>query len=189
MYPRPFFWYRRTPECTLVPFWYRGTSAKTTLLKAPVCEEKPFDFVYKDAGLQCFSLPIRRAFPRECDLFTNSAGGPKRGSLKSAGKRQESTTFLQRSFFNAAVQFFARCSAAFGKNDFRPWRKANVAVQFMQCNFPKIAAQLPVFACGMLQGWGLEGRGLGLAEIQGHYSAPGKWGRPRRGFKRPLTRF
>ena len=30
---------------------------------------------------------------------------PKRGGLKAAGKRQESATFLQRSFFDVAVQF------------------------------------------------------------------------------------
>ena len=39
----------------------------------------------------------------------------------------------------------------------------------LQCNFrsaafPKTAAQLSVFFCGMLQGWSLEGWGLGLAE-------------------------
>ena len=39
---------------------------------------------------------------------------PEPGSLKSAGKRQESATFQQRSFFNVAVQFLACCSAAFG---------------------------------------------------------------------------
>ena len=38
---------------------------------------------------------------------------------KAAGKRQESATFLQRSFFDVALQFFACCSAAFGRNDFR----------------------------------------------------------------------
>ena len=41
---------------------------------------------------------------------------PKRGGLKAAGKRQESATFLQRSFFDVAVQFFVCCSAAFGPN-------------------------------------------------------------------------
>ena len=43
-------------------------------------------------------------------------------------------------------------------------QKANVAVQFLQHNFPNIAAQLLFFACGMLQGWGLEGWCLGVAE-------------------------
>ena len=54
---------------------------------------------------------------------------PKRGTLKSAGKRQESATFLQRSFFNVALQFFARCSAAFGQNDIRTADKP-----MFQCN-------------------------------------------------------
>ena len=37
---------------------------------------------------------------------------PKRGGLKPAGKRQESATFLQRSFFDVAVRFFVCCSTA-----------------------------------------------------------------------------
>ena len=63
---------------------------------------------------------------------------PKRGSLKSAGKRQESATFLQRNFFNVALQF--------GQNDSR-----TVAVQLLQRSIPKIAVQLPsplVACCG-----------------------------------------
>ena len=91
---------------------------------------------------------------------------PRRGSLKCAGKRQESATFLQRSFFNVALQFFARCSAAFGQNGIRSAEKPMlVAVQLLQRSIPKTAAQLPFFAGGMLQGWGLEGWGLGLAEF------------------------
>ena len=55
---------------------------------------------------------------------------PKRGGLKPAGKRQESATFLQRSFFNVALQFSACCSAAFGQNDIRTAEKP-----MLQCNF------------------------------------------------------
>ena len=62
--------------------------------------------------------------------------------MKSIGKGQESATFLQRVFFNVAVQFFACCSAAFGKNDVCTAEKANVAVQLLLRNVPKIAAQL-----------------------------------------------
>ena len=87
----------------------------------------------------------------------------KRGSLKSAGKRQENATFLQCSFFNVALQFFACCSAAFGQNDIRAAES--------QCCSATSAAQhsencsaTSVFACGMLQGWGFEGWGLGLAD-------------------------
>ena len=58
---------------------------------------------------------------------------PKHGSLKSAGKRQESATFLQRSFFNVALQFFACWSAAFGTNDSRTAEK-----RMLQCNFRKL---------------------------------------------------
>ena len=60
---------------------------------------------------------------------------PKRGGLKSAGKRQESATFLQRSFFEVAVQFFVCCSAAFGRNDFRAAEKRMLQCNFLQCSF------------------------------------------------------
>ena len=71
---------------------------------------------------------------------------PKRGSLKSAGKQQESA--LSCILF-VAVQLLV---------------KKKSAVRFLQRNFPKIAAQLLFFTCGMLQGWGLEGWGLGVAD-------------------------
>ena len=61
---------------------------------------------------------------------------PKRGGLKAAGKRQESANFLQRSFFDVAVQFFVCCSAAFGPNDFRTAEK-----QMLQCSFCSAALQ------------------------------------------------
>ena len=90
---------------------------------------------------------------------------PKRGSLKSAGKRQESATFLQRSFFNVAVQFsFAAAQLLV---------KMTSALQKSKCYSATSAAQhsencsaTSVFACGMLQGWGLEGWGLGLTDKQ-----------------------
>ena len=89
---------------------------------------------------------------------------PKRGGLKPAGKRQESATFLQRSFFDVAVQFFACCSAALVKMTF--------ALQKSECCSATSAAQhsencsaTSVFACGMLQGWGLVGWGLGLPDF------------------------
>ena len=89
---------------------------------------------------------------------------PKRRSLKSAGKRQESATFLQRSFFNVAVQFFGCYSAAFVK--------MMSALQESECCSAASPAQhsencsaTSVFACGMLQGWVLEGWGLGLADF------------------------
>ena len=86
--------------------------------------------------------------------------GPKRGSLKSAGKRQESATFLQRSFFNFAMPFFVRSLA-----------EMKTALQTSDCCSATSAAQpsencsaTSVFSSGMLQGWGLEEWGLGLAD-------------------------
>ena len=90
---------------------------------------------------------------------------PKRGGLKPAGKRQESATFLQRSFFDVAVRFLVCRSAASGPNDFRTAEKP-----MLQCSLVSAAqhsencSATSVFACGVLQGWGLEGWGLGLAE-------------------------
>ena len=89
---------------------------------------------------------------------------PKRGSLKSAGKRQENATFLQRSFFNDAVQFLVCCCAAFGKNDVLIAEKRVLQCIFCSATFRKNSAQLLLFVCGMLQAWGLEGWGLRLAD-------------------------
>ena len=68
-------------------------------------------------------------------LQERRSASPKRGclnvgGLKPAGKRQESATFLRRSFFEVAVQFFICCSAAFGRNDFHAAEK-----RMLQCNF------------------------------------------------------
>ena len=96
---------------------------------------------------------------------------PKRGGLKPAGKRQESATFLQRSFFDVAVQFFVCCSAASGPNDFCTAEKPMSQCSFCSAAFRNCSAT-SVFACGVLQGWGLEGWGLGLAEFIPHQFGP-----------------
>ena len=77
---------------------------------------------------------------------------------QSAGKRQESATFLQRSFFNVALQFFARCGAPFGQNDIRTAEKP--MLQKSQCCSATSAAQhsencsaTSFFACGMWVGF------------------------------------
>ena len=63
---------------------------------------------------------------------------PKRGSLKSAGNRQESATFPQRRFFNVAVQFFVCCSAAFGQNDVGTAEKRMLQCKFCSAAFRKL---------------------------------------------------
>ena len=90
----------------------------------------------------------------------------ERGGLQPAGKRQESATFLQCSDFDVAVQFFVCCSAAFGTNDVRTAEKRMLQCSFCSAAFRNCSAT-SVFACGMLQGWGLEGWGLGLADTRG----------------------
>ena len=89
---------------------------------------------------------------------------PKRGSLKSAGKRQESATFLQRSFS------MLQCSFSLAAEQLLV--KTTSALQKSQCCSATSAAQhsencsaTSVFACGMLQGWGLEGWGLGRVDF------------------------
>ena len=87
---------------------------------------------------------------------------PKRGSLKSAGKRQESATFLQRSFFNVALQFFACCSAALGQNDIRSAEKPMLQCNFCSAAFRKLQRNFHFrlwHVAGVLEGWG-----LGLAD-------------------------
>ena len=73
-----------------------------------------------------------------CEMLESA--GPKRGGLKPAGKRQESATFLQRSFFDVAVQSFVCCSAASGLNDFRIAEKP-----MLQCSFCSAASLKLVF--------------------------------------------
>ena len=130
--PSFWLWYWGTFTCTLVPvlnlvpgnirmyprsgFWYRGTSAKTTLSETTLCE-----------------APILEG---SIELSRSETWVPKRGGLKPAGKRQESASFLQRSFFDVAVQFFVCCSAAFGPNDFRTAEKP-----MLQCSFCSAACR------------------------------------------------
>ena len=92
--------------------------------------------------------------------FLDYSAGPKRGclnvggSLKSAGKRQESATFLQRSLFNFQCSFTLAAAQLLVK--------MTSALQKSECCSATSAAQLSencsatsVFACAMLQGWGL----------------------------------
>ena len=82
---------------------------------------------------------------------------------------------MQRSFFNVAMLFFACCSAALGKNHIRTGSTAEK--QMLQCNscsttFWKLQGNFRYRLCHVatLQGWGLEGWGLGLAEMGGGIS-------------------
>ena len=83
---------------------------------------------------------------------------PKRGSLKPAGKCQESATFLQRSFFNVAMQFVFVAAQLLKSECCRATSAAQPPQLSENCSATS------VFACGMLQGWGLVGWGLGLAD-------------------------
>ena len=88
---------------------------------------------------------------------------PKRGGLKSTGKRQESATFLQRSFFDVAVQFFVCCSAASGPNDFRTAEKPMLQCSFCSAALRKLQSNFR-FRFWHVPGVGFRGVGLGLAE-------------------------
>ena len=62
---------------------------------------------------------------------------PKRGGLETRRKAlQESATFLQRSDFDVAVQFFVCCNTAFGTNHVRSAEK-----RMLQCSFCSAAFQ------------------------------------------------
>ena len=82
------------------------------------------------------------SFLRSSDAKCSETWVPKRGGLKPAGKRQESATFLQRSFFDVAVQFFVCCSAAFGPNDFRIAEKPMLQCSFCSAAFRKLQRNL-----------------------------------------------
>ena len=90
---------------------------------------------------------------------------PKRGGLKPAGKRQESAplscnaafSMLQCSFSFAAAQLLVQMTSAL--------QKSQCCSAVSAAQHSKNCSATSVFACGMLQGWGLEGWGLGLADM------------------------
>ena len=84
---------------------------------------------------------------------------PKRGGLKPAGKRQESATFLQRSDFDVAVQFFVCCSAAFGTNDARTAEKRMLQCSFCSAAFQKLQRNFRFRLCHVA---GVGFRGVGF---------------------------
>ena len=77
-----------------------------------------------------------------------------------AGKRQESATFLQHSFFNVALQFFAWCSAAFGQNDIRTAEKPMLQCNFCSAAFRKLQRNF-CFRFWHVAGVGFRGVGFG----------------------------
>ena len=100
--------------------------------------------------------------------FSKGSPGPKRGCLNvGAWKPQESGrkaplscnaafSMLQCSFSLAAAQLLVKITSALQKS--QCWSATSAAQHSENCSVTS------VFACGMLQGWGLEGWGLGLAE-------------------------
>ena len=97
------------------------------------------------------------------------SAGPKRGCLtweleirrKAAGKRRfpatllfQCSTLLQCSFSLVAAQFLVKMTSTLQKREC--CSATSAAQHFENCSATS------VFACGMLQGWGLEGWGLGL---------------------------
>ena len=92
----------------------------------------------RERELQSLSLKKSAARVIARQFSRSGTWVPKRGSLKPAGKRQESATFLQRSFFDVAVQFFVCCSAAFGPNDFRTAEKPMLQCSFCSAAFRKL---------------------------------------------------
>ena len=88
---------------------------------------------------------------------------PKRGSLKSAGKRQENATFLQRSFFDDALQFSVCCSTDSGQNDSHTAEKPMLQCNFCSAAFRKLQRNFR-FRLWHVAGVGFRGVGLGLAD-------------------------
>ena len=91
-----------------------------------------------DLGSSLWKLTFSARMVHDMKISRSETWVPKRGGLKPAGKRQESATFLQRSFFDVAVQFFVCCSAAFGPNDFRTAEKPMLQCSFCSAAFRKL---------------------------------------------------
>ena len=89
----------------------------------PVCV-KHFQQVL-NVGAETWEPEIRRKAPLSCNA---------------------ALSMLQCSFSLVAVQLLVKMTSVLQRSE--RW-----AVQLLQRNFPKIAAQLLFFACGMLQGW------------------------------------
>ena len=90
----------------------------------------------------------------------NPPGKSPRKSSQNLYNKNPPTHFCRMAGASTAV--FHCCVAAFGKNDVRTTEK-----QTLQCNFcsaTRKCSTTSVCACGMLQGFGLEGWGLGLAD-------------------------
>ena len=97
------------------------------------------------------------------------SAGPKRGCLNVGARNPQESgrkaplscnaafSMLQCSFSFAAAQLLVQMTSALQKS------QCCSAVSAAQHSENCSAAS--VFACGMLQGWGLEGWGLGLAEL------------------------
>ena len=91
-------------------------------------------------------------------------GAFNEGGLKSAGLRcrkaplscNAAFSMLQCSFSFAAAQLFVQMTTALQKS--RCCSAVSAAQHSENCSATS------VFACGMLQGWGLEGSGLGPAD-------------------------
>ena len=81
-------------------------------------------------------------------------------SLKSEGSGRKAP--LQCSFFNIAIQFFVCCSATSGENGIRIAEKRISQCTFCSATFENCSST-SVFACGMLQGWG-----LGISDSTNH---------------------
>ena len=112
--------------------------------------------------------PHRNNYKRE-RKETGFSASPKHGCLNvGAWNPQESGRKAPLSC-NAAISML-QCSFSFAAA--QPLVQMTSALQKSECCSAVSAAQhskncsaTSVFACGMLQGWGLEGRGLGLPEF------------------------
>ena len=71
---------------------------------------------------------------------------------------------MQRGDFDVAVQFFVCCSAALVQMT-SALQKSECCSAVSAAQHSKNCSATSVFACGMLQGWGLEGWGLGLPAV------------------------
>ena len=89
---------------------------------------------------------------------------PTRGSLKSAGKWQESAAFPQRRSMLQCSSSFVAAQILVKMTSVLQKAESNCCSATSAAQLSEYCSTTSVFASGMLQGWGLEGWGLGFAE-------------------------
>ena len=119
----------------------RTTESRTASWKAPWI---------RDTQCQCPSASPKRG------CLNVGAWNPQESGRKAPLSCNAAISMLQCSFSFAAAQLLVQMTSAL--------QKSTCCSAVSAAQHSKNCSATSVFACGMLQGWGLEGWGLGLPE-------------------------